>query len=335
MAEIYRITNKINGKAYIGQTYDLKRRWRQHKRKTNEGIISRSIQKYGIDNFHFEVILSSDDYPLLLESEMLNIAEQHCIKSFNTIAPNGYNLTTGGGGGKLSDETRKKISKATKGSKNPFYGKNHSEETLQKLKGREVSGETRQKMSSARKGKPLSKDTRLKLSEKFSGSKNPNYGKKHSDETLKKISESLVGKKHSAESRQKMSEARKGRRVSRETRQRMSEAQRGAKHAFYGKNHSEESRQKISESLKGRKHSEESRRKISEAKKGKKLQNIKRSEGYYHAQAIFNDFPLGWSLTKKRDELKKLTGKGSSTVWRWVKEWESKVKNALPSLKEV
>lgn len=72
-------------------------------------------------------------------------------------------------GNKLSDETRRKMSAAHKGEKNPFYGKSHSDETRKKMseshKGKPFSEETRKKMSESRKGKSFSAEHKLKLSE--------------------------------------------------------------------------------------------------------------------------------------------------------------------------
>ena len=60
---IYKIANKINGKCYIGQSIDIKRRWRQHKEiyvnPTAEGYdypLYKAIRFYGLENFSFEVL---------------------------------------------------------------------------------------------------------------------------------------------------------------------------------------------------------------------------------------------------------------------------------------
>lgn len=82
------------------------------------------------------------------------------------------------------------------------------------------------------------------------GEKNPMYGKTHSEETRRKISEAAKN-------------------ISDETRQKMSEAKKGENNPFFGKHLSEETRQKMSEAKKGRILSDETRRKLSEAKKGR------------------------------------------------------------------
>jgi len=122
-----------------------------------------------------------------------------------------------------------------------------------------------------------------------SGKNNPNYGRKRSEETKKKISESQKGrKKHSEETRKKLSEANKGKnnpnygkKFSEEHRKKISEALKGKKRSEEtikrmsevqkGRKHSEESKKKMSESQKGRKHSEETRKKMSKAHKARKL----------------------------------------------------------------
>ena len=89
---IYKITNKINGKAYIGQTTDYQRRFREHRNKGGDlepnKILYKAFDKYGIDNFEFEVIEDlTKDY---------NEREKYWIHYYNTLNPNGYNMIEGG-----------------------------------------------------------------------------------------------------------------------------------------------------------------------------------------------------------------------------------------------
>jgi group I intron endonuclease len=98
-------------------------------------------------------------------------------------------------------------------------------------------------------GRKASEETKRKMSESRKGRVSPMKGKTFSEESRRKISESLKGRKHSEETKRKMSETKKG------------------------KPRSEETKRKISESLKGRKHSEETKRKMSESQKGRKPWN--------------------------------------------------------------
>lgn len=95
---IYKITNLVNNKIYIGQTKnDPKDRFRRHclnygsrggESHKNESVINNSILKYGKENFLFEVI----EGPV----ENYNEREKYWIKYYNCKTPNGYNLTDGG-----------------------------------------------------------------------------------------------------------------------------------------------------------------------------------------------------------------------------------------------
>lgn len=108
---IYKITNQINGKVYIGQTskIDPTKRWNEHRHAVidpdqKERPLYRAMRKYGIDNFKFEVIetVYEEDHTTL------NQREQYYIKKYNSFLysddSNGYNLTLGGDGHALIDE---------------------------------------------------------------------------------------------------------------------------------------------------------------------------------------------------------------------------------------
>ena len=84
---IQKITNKKNGKIYIGQSNNIKRRFYEHCRN-NEILIDKAIQKYGKEEFIFEVVEEC-------KIEELNEKETYWIKKFKSNV-NGYNLSTGG-----------------------------------------------------------------------------------------------------------------------------------------------------------------------------------------------------------------------------------------------
>jgi len=130
-------------------------------------------------------------------------------------------------GKKFSNETRKKMSKIKKGRGNPMYGKHHTEKTKKKLRLHST-------------GKKHSEETKRKISENhadFSGKNNPMYGilgkdhplygRKHTKETIRKMSEIKRGKKFSEEHKKKLSECSKRENLSGETRRKMSEAKSG------------------------------------------------------------------------------------------------------------
>lgn len=113
MGFIYKITNIISKKCYIGETKKTNPeiRWNEHKRKIEKGIgcpaLQDAVKKYGIENFKFEVLIicfDEDRYKFEIEY----------IKKYNSIVPNGYNLTKGGEGG-------------------GFYGKKHNINTITKI----------------------------------------------------------------------------------------------------------------------------------------------------------------------------------------------------------
>lgn len=244
MGLIYLITNRCNGKVYIGQTIrTLKERWYEH---CNDGrrTFYRAIKKYGKENFTIEQIDSAET------QQELDVKEGYWIAFYNsTDKSKGYNLSSGGEHPIITDEFRVKCSEAHKGIL-------HTEESKRKIgnahRGKIVSEETRKKISEAHKGKtckPISEETRRKKSDAFKGEKNPMYGKPVSEER-----------------RLKQSVAMKGKLV-------------GEKNPNWGKHHSEETREKISNSLKGKfagengywygkKMSDEVKRKMSESRKG-------------------------------------------------------------------
>lgn len=133
--EVYKITNKINGKIYIGITNQGSGvRYYKHwsdARKGDPCPMHKAMAKYGKENFTLEIIDFADTYEELKEKE------KFYIKKFNSMDRSiGYNLTEGGDG---------------------TFGRFHSEETKEKIRqkalGRKASEEAKKKMSESRKGK--------------------------------------------------------------------------------------------------------------------------------------------------------------------------------------
>lgn len=108
MIGIYKITNLINGKSYIGQSVNIKKRFNAHKsaafnsnNKNYDFPLYKAIRKYGIENFEFEVLEEC-------KKSELNDKEKWYISKYQTLGKNGYNQDDGGDSAshyiKLSDE---------------------------------------------------------------------------------------------------------------------------------------------------------------------------------------------------------------------------------------
>ena len=259
---IYMITHRASITRYIGQTLYPNKRIASHLRGDRTSpYLGRAIDKYGKDAFVVEFLETEVPESLLDKMEILH------IRWWNCKAPNGYNLTDGGGGSRNpSPETRARISKAKKGEKNSFYGKKHTPEALKAMsevkKGKKASPETRGAMSEAHKGqtpwmkgKKHTPETRREMSEARVGEKNSMFGKR-----LKGEKNHFYGKKHSPESIKQMSVAQKGLRRSPST-----EFKKGNIPHNKGKTPSPETRRLLREKNKGRKHSPETIAKMRES----------------------------------------------------------------------
>lgn len=112
MAFIYKITNNLNGKSYIGKTErpNPYTRWSEHKRDYNNGrypnrALYRAFDKYGLPNFTFAVI-EETLYP--------DVREKYYIEQYNTFGNNGYNLTKGGDSNSYIDIKKEDLQKVYK-----------------------------------------------------------------------------------------------------------------------------------------------------------------------------------------------------------------------------
>lgn len=196
---IYKITNNINKKLYIG----LHKSEKFDSSYFGSGVlIKKSIEKYGKENFSIEVLDWADS------REELNKKEKYWILHFNSKVPNGYNMTDGGDGGDIfsqlpkdrqdkireeakqrmtgrivSETTREKHRENMLGEKNPMYGKKLSEETKEKI-SKKLQGENNPMYGrpSPTKGKHLSEETKEKIRQSKLGKNNPMYGRKMSNE---------------------------------------------------------------------------------------------------------------------------------------------------------
>lgn len=130
---IYKITNSINDKVYIGQTWrPIKKRFSYHKRENNCIKLVRAFEKYGKKNFNIELIVSA------LDQLTADYLERFWITVYDSIE-NGYNIREGGSRGRHSEETKKKMSIAAMGNKNGI--------------GHKVSKLEKKRLSESKKGK--------------------------------------------------------------------------------------------------------------------------------------------------------------------------------------
>ena len=161
---VYFARNSKNGKGYVGKTErTLEQRIKEHVRAAEKGaelLFSKAIRKYGIEAFEWRILqeVPGDDV-----SE-LDAVEVEMIELFETFAPEhpdkGYNLTRGGDGIRgysHTPETRAKMSESRKGARNHNYGKDWG------FKGT-FSEESKRKMSEAAQGRKHSDETRRKIS---------------------------------------------------------------------------------------------------------------------------------------------------------------------------
>lgn len=190
---IYKITNTVNGKVYVGSAVNLRRRFTQHrhslrKDKHHSIKLQRSWNKHGENRFIFSVIEHVTEKEKLIDREQFWMDK---LDVFNV----GYNTEPMAGnslGVKHSEEARKNMSLA-------HIGKKQSPEMIAKrvakLVGRKDSLETRQKKSNAMRGIKKSKDFCLQMSIARKGIKlSPEHRKKIADHQ-----KSIIGIKRSEE----------------------------------------------------------------------------------------------------------------------------------------
>jgi group I intron endonuclease len=157
---VYKITNIINNQCYIGSSKTIKRRWYEHKRQLRKNqhhskVLQRAFNKYGENNFVFEILE-------LCEPDELLIIEQ---KYFDLIKPEYIILKTAGrfDGYKHTEETKQILREKRKEQINLPC----SEETKKKIsdanKNRKFSNEHKDKLSKSHKGKQLTEEHKNKI----------------------------------------------------------------------------------------------------------------------------------------------------------------------------
>jgi group I intron endonuclease len=189
MAVIYRITNIITKKIYIGETKekDPYRRWKQHMNTIakNKGCpaLRDAVKKYGIENFKFKIMFFCFDQDRFKY-------EIECIDKYKCVVPNGYNICKGGYGGgftnkKHTEETKQIISKNSKKIyiDNPELRKEQSERIKMSMNTPEIKNKIKQGMLNSDKWKKAIENKKIGL-----GKENLRL---HTEESKKKIRDSI------------------------------------------------------------------------------------------------------------------------------------------------
>ena len=202
-AQIYLVSNKLNGKQYVGQTIN------SHLPIGHGRILKSAYKLHGKDNFTYEPICKG-----ITNRASLNAIERFWISVVGTVVPNGYNIDLGGSEGSTwTDERRKAVSIAHTGkklnrplgSRSGMKGKAYPEEGKRKLSevmkgnkfalGKFPSEETKEKMSASQKAKAAFFAV------------HPNAGKKASEETKAKMRAARAKRIYTDADKQKISEA--------------------------------------------------------------------------------------------------------------------------------
>lgn len=235
---VYKITNLINYKIYVGSSSDLKDRYRKHVEDLNKQIhcnqhLQKSVNKHSIENFEFSILEFIDISDLVdkidIRKRILSIEQKYLDllnPDYNIIRLAGSSL-----GHKFPKEFGEKISARNKGRKMSEEDKSKISKTLNEMysipeigdplranmrlksTGRVKSLETRQKLSKSLKGRKLSEETKQKISKRMQNVTEEtrqkisiaNKGKFISEETRLKQSASQLGRTHSDETKKKMS----------------------------------------------------------------------------------------------------------------------------------
>lgn len=163
---VYVLTNNINDKKYVGITSQKpEKRWNHGNGYRDTTYIGRAIKKYGWENFSHEILYEN------ISAKEAQDYEVELIEKYKTLDSKfGYNIQPGGNlsnlGVKMSEENRQKLSERTKGENNYFYKNPPTKEHIEYL---------------------------VSLSKERIGDKHPMYGKHHSEESKRKMSDAHKG----------------------------------------------------------------------------------------------------------------------------------------------
>jgi len=265
---VYEIKNKLNGKAYLGSSGNIERRWRAHRQMLCDGChpnahLQAAWKLYGEHAFAFTVLQE-------VESDALVSTEQAHLDTY-LAQDSCYNMATiagpGGRGRPVSEETRRKLSAAKMGELHPMWGKQHTEESKRKIRAAMMGNQYAL-------GYKHTEESKRKLSAAMMGNQH-SLGHKHTEESKRKMgaakmgNQNHLGHKHAEETKRKISLAKMGKKpppFTEEHKRKLGAAMMGNQNAL-GHKHTEETRRKIGLARMGKKHTDATRRKMREAQK--------------------------------------------------------------------
>ena len=274
---VYVIWCRCTNQFYVGVTRrEVEQRIREHKHGKRQ-FLDCEIQKNGWEG-NWDWWIVEDGVP----SDQISEREQHWVKFFGCVYPDGYNRTIGGiKYFEFSNEALEKISKANRGKPSPNKGIPHTDEE------------------------------KANLSAKMKGENNPMYGKHHTPESKEKNRQSHLGKHHTPETIASISAAVKGenhpmygKHHTPESKEKNRQSHLGKPSSRKGKHHKAESIEKIRQSRLGTHHTKESNEKNRQAHLGKplteehkaKLRGRKRSD---ETKALMREKALARAAAKR------------------------------------
>jgi len=334
---IYKITNLLNGKIYVGRTKktDISKYW------GSGTAIRMAIKKLGISSFKKEIIEVCSSIQETKEREI------YWIDKLNSCYPNGYNLSKGGEDGEwfellTEEEKQKHIQLSAERSKKKWQDEQYSKNVVEAVRKVRSTDESRQRSKEAINKLWESEQYRKNHSEAVKAAMTDEYKTnmantlkdKYMDPELRKKVGDAVRLAHekdptirerqskankgikkgpmSEETKLKLSESKKGKKRSEETKNKMSQSSKG-------KVFSEETRKKMSEKAKGKIFSEETRKKMSENAKNRtniftKKVYIIDNEGVKTLFTSYNDVKSKYGLASKTINILLESGKPHRTL---------------------
>lgn len=193
VAYIYSLLDPTNDLVrYIGWTSSIDKRYKEHLKEAKSGSKNHRCN-------WIRLLLSQNKFPIIKIIEEVPYSKRHEREIYWIAYYGRENLVNGSNGGEgnkglvVSESVKKYLSDMFSGEGNPFYGKKHTEEAIEKMRNKIVSNDTKEKIRNAHLGKKLTEDHKKKISDTIR--KNPPFlGKKHTEDSKKKNRDSHIGK---------------------------------------------------------------------------------------------------------------------------------------------